>query len=190
MSNTLAPREVALALPGFTLSATGLTVDGNPSFEEWAEAFETVRRVSSGVRWWVGDLLVAGEERFGEQYAQVLDAADYEQQTMANLKSVAARVDRSRRREALSFEHHDAVASLPADEQESFLSLAERDGLTRQQLADSVQRHKREVNGQAYDLDRDIQRFRSLFDRLRKNWTEEGHRGRMRSLFTQLAEEV
>ncbi len=41
-----------------------------------------------------------------------------------------------------------------------------------------------------YDIDRDIVRFRSLFDRLRPNWTDDGHRARMRELFTQLAEEV
>ena len=62
----------------------------------------------------IGDALRYGERRWGETYAQVMDATGMAYQTLANAKWVASRVPVQRRRTELSWSHHAEVASLEA----------------------------------------------------------------------------
>ena len=114
----------ALVVPpkGVEILPVGLKIKGKLSYEEWADLVQTHQRLHRVILWRLGDLLVWGEDAFGEEFSQVI--SDYAKQTQYNAMWVARRVDFSRRREILSWSHHAEVAHLPADEQDKFLELA------------------------------------------------------------------
>src|SRR5262249_41792955 len=73
-----------------------------------------------------------------------VEQTGYDYQTLANDKTVARSIQLSRRRENLSWSHHEAVASLPEPEQDRLLDEAEREELTMRQLRQRVQQRRQE----------------------------------------------
>lgn len=118
------PHNPGLSLQGFTLSRTGLSPDGEPTYEQWETVGTFLRQAEGSVHWWIGDWLNYGEQRWGEMYAQALDATDFDYQTLRADKWVASRVPLCRRRHNLSHAHHKEVARLPPEEQAHWLDLA------------------------------------------------------------------
>ena len=68
----------------------------------------------------LGDWLNYGERKYGEMYTQAIDELDYTKQALKDAKWVSAQVEKSRRRDNLSFSHHREVAPLEPDEQEEW----------------------------------------------------------------------
>ncbi len=102
----------------------------------WAEVVKWLRKAEKSIQWWIGDALRFGERRYGETYAQALEETDYEYGSLANMAYVAGKVEVSRRRENLSFAHHQVVAPLPPEEQERWLAeAAPEDGSKRPRLS-------------------------------------------------------
>jgi N6-adenosine-specific RNA methylase IME4 len=132
-----------LQLGPVTLSPTGAVVNGKPSFEEWEQALAFARRCECAVLWWVGDLLNYGEANYGETYAAAMEETGLAYQTVANAKTVAGKVGLSRRRESLSFSHHQEVAPLSPDQQERWLDTAEDEGLTLAEFRKRIRQEKR-----------------------------------------------
>jgi DNA modification methylase len=126
----------------FRLAETGLIVDGDPTYEEWEMCGEFLKQAEKAVQFWIGDWVNYGERKWGEMYAQALEATDNEYQTLANYKYVADNVDFSRRRENLSFSHHAEVAKLPPEQQEVFLEKASEQGLSVRELRQEIWRAK------------------------------------------------
>lgn len=117
--------------------ATSLTVtDPDMTFENWQRLGRLLGHFRRGSDWWIGDWLNFGQEVFGEESAQAVEATRAERfseaeritglapQTLLNISSVCNRVARSRRRTELSFSTHAAVAALEPDEQKEWLSRA------------------------------------------------------------------
>jgi hypothetical protein len=101
---------IAQGLVGY--GPLGLAISDQLTFEEWQAAGETLKRMEGAIQWWVGDWLVYGECKWGEMYSQALDATSKAYQTLANYKYVAEKFQFSRRRENLTWGHHEAVAGL------------------------------------------------------------------------------
>lgn len=116
------PSGVPAADGPFIFEAKGLRVRGRPSFEVWQALGPVLARMEGAINWWVGDYLNWGAQAFGEMSSQAVD----EQQAAAwtTYAWVARRVEISRRRDVLSFGHHDAVAKLDAEEQDHWLNEA------------------------------------------------------------------
>jgi hypothetical protein len=93
-------------------SVVGLILPDNLSFEEWREAGSWIGRGTNALRWWVGDWLLYGHQKFGEMQAEVHDITGLSYASLANAKSIAKEFIFSRRREKLSWGHHREVASL------------------------------------------------------------------------------
>lgn len=123
---------------GIRFEATTLTLPDTITFDEWATVGSFLRYAESAVRWWLGDWLAYGEHRWGEKYAQALDMTDYEYGTLANTKYVAEHVAPERRREKLSFSHHQTVAHLDPEEQDKMLDEAEKNGHTVRKLRHEI----------------------------------------------------
>jgi hypothetical protein len=77
--------------------------------------------------WWIGDWLLFGEGRYGEKYADAVEATGRSKQTLKNYAWVAQNVPTSRRRARLSWSHHEAIAKLGPREQKAWLDRAERE---------------------------------------------------------------
>jgi hypothetical protein len=96
----------------------------------------------------VGDLCIAAESLLGERASQ-LEALfpDYAPQTLANYCSVCMRVPPERRRSELSYRHHEAVASLPPEQQRNWLDRAVPSGWTVAQLREAIQADRSSTTG-------------------------------------------
>lgn len=122
--------ERSLVLSGSVLAHSGVVAecgltlpDGLP-FAEWAAVGGLIGRIRRASLWWVGDWLNYGERVYGESYAQAMDATGLDYGTLRNAAWVASRFPLSRRRDNLSFAHHQAVAPLLPENQQRWLDAA------------------------------------------------------------------
>ena len=146
-----AASEPCLALGGFRLSPTALSVEGRgagsgPPLEDWAGPLRFALWCQQGAPWWIGDLLNAGDARFGEMFSQVCEGAVSADQ-LQRYESVARRVPPENRRPGLSWSAHAAVARLPHAVQRKMLDRAERAGWTSavllRKVREEVERRRR-----------------------------------------------
>jgi hypothetical protein len=144
--------EAVIAQHGpFVLTKTGMLSTGDPTFEEWEAALQWSQKVEKYSPFWVGDLIAYGEGKYGEMYAQAMDATGLEYGTLANSVYVARAVPADRRRPAIAFGFHQEVAPLPPSEQEHWLAEAEVKGLSQTQLRHAIKIAKVEATGKALD---------------------------------------
>ncbi len=124
----------------FEIAPLGLRVHGRPTLKQWIEFGRKLWGIRRALQWTIGDWLNYGESRtdWGEKYAQALDEMDFDYGYLRNMASVAQKFDLSRRRDKLSWSHHQAVAALPAPEQDTWLKRAEADHWTRGYLRGQI----------------------------------------------------
>jgi hypothetical protein len=91
---------------------------------QWAVAGRRFGTVGRCIQWLLGDWLTYGNARFGERYARASQITGYDPQTLMNMVYVASRFPISRRREHLSWSHHETLAALEEVEQERWLEAA------------------------------------------------------------------
>lgn len=136
------------------VSETGMVFKDETPESDWQRItqnicalFEKSDRTHSQCAMMLGDALRFGEEKFGEKYADVIDATrDYMRtrgiEQAKNWMWVAGKVPPHLRNINLSFAHHELVAKLDQSEQEEFLKLAESEALTVRELREKVkERH-------------------------------------------------
>lgn len=90
----------------------------------WTRIGRQIGLLRSCSSWWLGDWLVYGRAHFPGRYKQAMSETELDYQTLRNYAWIAGRFEASRRREALSFQHHAVVAALPAAQQDTWLDLA------------------------------------------------------------------
>ena len=145
----LSTDDCTLTVPGFRFTIRGMEMDGVPTFDQWDFAMRVLgtvsRRVVKPFKLWVCLMLLTGEAHYGETYAQAIEATGIPYQTLANCRSTLRRYlqpdgsfDPGVWHPELSFEHHDIVSRLPADERESWLARAEREHFTTDDLREAM----------------------------------------------------
>lgn len=90
----------------------------------WSRAAQKLGAIDRCSPWWIGDCIRYGNARFGEKYSRAAKLTGYDVQTLMNRVYVASHIEISRRRENLSWSHHDTVASLPPQDQDHWLDIA------------------------------------------------------------------
>lgn len=136
-------RGAAVTLgPAARANSTGLVMSEGLDFDEWADVGERLGRLAGSSAWWIGDWVDYGFWEYGKKYEEALARTGLAAQTLMNLASVARKFEISRRREKLSFGHHEAVAALEMLEQEMYLNRAEQQGLSVSALRDAVQANR------------------------------------------------
>jgi hypothetical protein len=129
-------KSSALEEAGAVVTETSLRLS-DPTALTW-EHFERLGQflgtLGQAYCWWVGDLLVYGEEIFGEEFAQIEATLPHSEHTLQNYRWVASRIPRTRRRTSLGFGVHEAVAALEPKERDHWLDLAEQHGWKRQDM--------------------------------------------------------
>ena len=88
---------------------------------EWVAAGRRLGVMGRCGQWGIGDWIRYGNAKFGERYARAARITGYDVQTLTNMVYVASRFEISRRRENLSWSHHETLASLDIDGQEHWL---------------------------------------------------------------------
>jgi hypothetical protein len=132
-----------LAWSHFKPTPTGLKITGQPTYEQWEAVGYHLRYIDGAVKWWIGDWLNYGENRWGEKYSQALESTEYEYQTLADAAWVAKQVDISLRNEKLSWSHHRMVAPLEPQDQQKILDTAVTEKLTVRETQELVRTHNR-----------------------------------------------
>ena len=118
---------------------------------EWVDAGRRLHEGHLRLNWLIGDWWAAGEAAFGGRAKAAAENVFGKQfQTLMNIASVARKFDTSRRREALTFGHHEAVAALPPEEADALLDKADLEGWTVRDVRAAAKQEKNRV-GQKYD---------------------------------------
>jgi hypothetical protein len=107
-------------------------------YDAWRDTLLMYAKVGKAMQFWLGDALLYGENRFGEQFAQAASETGYSEESLRGFLWVASRVSPSVRRSTLSWSAHQVVAALPPDQQSAFLATAERENWSVRQLRDTV----------------------------------------------------
>ncbi len=92
---------------------------------EWASVGRRIGVVGRSVQWLLGDWIAYGNAKFGERYSRASKITGYDTQTLMNMVYVASRFAISRRREMLSWSHHETLAALEPEDQDHWLDDAE-----------------------------------------------------------------
>lgn len=140
--------ELAHPLTGELVSQPGLSLElpGHMAFEEWCALGEKLCAASRVVNWWLGDWWAHGNHRYGERAeAAARGIFGREYGTLRNIASVASSFEMSRRRDSLSFTHHQEVAALPAPDADAMLDEAERNEWSTRELRQAVNQRRVEV---------------------------------------------
>jgi hypothetical protein len=117
----------------FHFTSVGVRISGKPAVGEWKGPLQFALWCQRAGPWWIGDLLNAGEDRFGEPFSQMCEGA-VSAEMLNRYASVARRVPIENRVASLSWTAHASVARLPHDVQKRLLQEAERRGWTSDEL--------------------------------------------------------
>jgi hypothetical protein len=91
---------------------------------EWAAVGRRLGAMGRCGQWGLGDWIRYGNTKFGERYARAARITGYDVQTLTNMVYVASRFDISRRRENISWSHHETLAALDPIVQDEWLDRA------------------------------------------------------------------
>src|SRR3990167_1831438 len=135
-----------ILVSGFVLHKYGIEASGEPTFEQWLECGDFVKKVNSANHFWIGDWINYGEHKWGEIYSQALDETDFEYQTLRNDKWVANEIPLSWRQDNLRYSHALIIASLPQKEKEYWCNKLKDEKLTVDELKEQIkEKRKKEL---------------------------------------------
>jgi hypothetical protein len=120
------------------LSRTGWAAPDSISQTQWLKVGKTLAVYRSVIQWALGDWWAYGADREYGDGPEIADAIGVNYQTIHNYASVCRAWKISRRRENLSFGHHEAVAALEESEQDRWLDLATRHKWSRNELRSQI----------------------------------------------------
>lgn len=124
-------------------------------FEEWAEVMSQLFKRDRRRQWEIGDGLVVGEGKFGEECYQVVDELDEAEkdeegsETYRQYMQVSSRIPAGSRLPQLSWGHHQAVAYLAPERRDYWLKKALDEGLKRHDLRRAARREKNQAERKA-----------------------------------------
>jgi hypothetical protein len=121
----------------------GLQMPTQMAYDEWERAGRQLADVLDSSSWWLGDWLVYGKDHYTDRYQRGIRAAGLSYQTLRNYAWVSRRFDHTRRRPALTFQHHAELASMPVEEQDLWLDRAEQRQWTTKQLRGAIRATRR-----------------------------------------------
>ena len=131
------------SLGPFQFTSVGVRIAGQPKLDDWQGPLQYALWCQRAGPWWIGDLLNAGDDRFGESFSQMCEGT-LSTEMLSRYASVARRVPIENRRASLSWSAHAAVARLPHDRQKRMLIDAERHGWTSDDLRVKVREAMRD----------------------------------------------
>jgi hypothetical protein len=123
-----------LKLGPFEFGPARARVHGQPPIDDWEGPLQFALWCQRASPWWIGDMLNAGDARFGERFYQICEGYGVSADQLQRYQSVARRVPPANRRAGLSWSAHAMVARLPVDEQHAVLIEAERRGWTSEEI--------------------------------------------------------
>ena len=162
---------------GITATETHLKVSGEATEQDIIRGCQVISRLqnvaSESLPYWIGDLLIAAEQRFPNRYEQALEFTDYSIGTIRNYVWICKKVP-PQNRGILSIPHTAAVATETPERQAALLKQGKDESL-------SVAEFRRLVKGNPNyksrllpgDMASKRDRLLAMFDRVfDENWEE------------------
>ena len=118
------PATPGLYAWGSDYTKTSLVLPAGLTYEQWEQIGGQIGKFIRSWRFWAGDWWRYGEHAYGEMSSQASDVLGVDYQTLRNCAWVAGRIEPSRRRDNLTWSHHEAVAGVK-DERERYRLLDE-----------------------------------------------------------------
>lgn len=131
-------RELHISLGDIQFLPSSARVKGHPPVEDWIGPFQFALWCQRASPWWIGDLLLAGDAHFGEEFSQACEGL-VSGDMLQRYESIARRVPPQNRRHNLSWSAHAAVARLNHQDQRKMLAAAEKYGWSSEVLRKKVQ---------------------------------------------------
>jgi hypothetical protein len=129
-ATAVAPPRMGEVLPGASLTPVSWIPTRDLDLAEWTAAGRRLGAIGRCGQWGLGDWIRYGNAKFGERYSRAARITGYDVQTLMNMVYVASRFTISRRREILSWSHHETLAALDADAQDHWLDRAAAERLS------------------------------------------------------------
>lgn len=123
--------------------ALALELPESTSFDEWVSIGRRLCIGHKSLNWHIGDWWAFGDHRYGERAnaaAEGIFGREFE--SLRNLGVVARAFETSRRRDTLTFTHHQEVAALPDPEADELLDRAAVNNWSTRDLRQAVVRHR------------------------------------------------
>jgi hypothetical protein len=138
-------KDVVLIPQNVRYTTTSLDIPPGLTYDEWENIGSGIGKIALSVHWAVADWLTYGEHNYGEKYVQAADACRLEPKTLKNIQTIGLRYPPNRRRKSLSFSHHAVVAFKDPEEQDHWLDIAERKGLSKADLEKEIKDSEKAV---------------------------------------------
>jgi hypothetical protein len=122
--------EGTINVYNFQLTPSGMIAPDGARFEDWEQVGHLLFRLEGSIQWLVGDWLLYGEQVKWGETDEIAKALGRETQTLYHYKSICLAFEFCRRRQNLTFGHHEAVRRLSHEDQERALDYAEQEGVS------------------------------------------------------------
>lgn len=129
--------EPRIHLGPFEFRPAAIRMSGKAELADWKGPLQFAIWCQRASPWWIGDMINAGEDIYGEEFAAVWGET-LSTEMVSRYASVARRVPPQNRRPALSWSAHAAVARLNHAEQRRMLTLALKEGWSSDDLYKQV----------------------------------------------------
>ena len=145
-------QRTALEAAGAIVTATSLALPEEIEWEDYQALGAFIGEMNRACAWWAGDLIVYGENVYGEIHSQIDEVLGLAPQTIANRASVARHIPPNRRRASLPFGVHAEVAYMEPHERDRWLDRAELGKWTRAMLRYEIRLSRGEESEPGGDL--------------------------------------
>lgn len=130
------------------ISPTSLDLTENLSINDYMELGGKINSLHKSTPWLLADLLGYGEEKYGDQFSQIVDDWGYKSETLRNALYVSSRWPKDRRRPELTFAHHQSIASINPEIADKMLQIAVDKGLSVSELRVLKREYQKELSGE------------------------------------------
>lgn len=136
-------RQLADMAPlGVEFHPAALVLDPDINYRNFEKLGARLGNFHDASKWWIGDWLLFGDDKFGEKMGQAMEATGRAYHTLQNYRWVASKwADRTRRRPTVAHSMHAELAALPPDGQVEWLDKIE----TNDWKLDQLRVHLREA---------------------------------------------
>jgi hypothetical protein len=108
-------------------------------YPQWETEAKSLQRSHRSMSFWLGDLFIWGEARFGEDFSQAVDT--HSEETVRRAMRVCRKFPPERRR-ACGFSFHQRIESFEPADQDEILDLAVKHDWRREQLDEEIARRR------------------------------------------------
>ena len=125
-SSIIRHEDGGLEINSIKVHRVGLEFVGDISEVDWQVFGDTLVQFDTAYQWIIGDYLAYGMDNNYGKVAEFAELLGKSEQTVTNWVYISRHVEFYRRRENLSHAHHETVSSLPDEDQQKWLKLAEQ----------------------------------------------------------------